>query len=160
MLTHYDLLEMIAKEKKHTFISTGMSDWPIIDKAVNIFRKYECPITLMHCLSVYPCEDEECNVLVINALKEKYKCDIGYSGHERGVLPTILAVALGAAVIERHITLDRTMYGSDQPASLEMKGLELMVRDARRVAKILGDGKKAITEKEIPIAKKLRYHEE
>ena len=114
----------------------------------------------MHCISVYPSEDEECNLLIIKSLKDRYKCEVGYSGHERGVLPSVLAVTLGATSIERHITLDRTMYGSDQSASLEKKGLELMVRDARRVAHILGDGKKVITDKEIPIAKKLRYHEE
>lgn len=160
MITHYDLLNMIAQEKKYTFISCGMSDWEIIDKAVDIFKKHKCPFSLMHCVSTYPSDDEECNILGIKSLKERYRCDVGYSGHERGVLPSILAVAFGAMALERHITLDRTMYGSDQAASLEKKGLELMVRDARRTAHILGDGQKKITEKEVPIAKKLRYHEE
>lgn len=160
MLTYYELLEKIAEEKKHTFISCGMSDFKIIDKAVEIFKKHQCPFTLMHCISTYPSEDEECNILAINTIKRKYKCDVGYSGHERGILPSILAVMLGSTVLERHITLDRTMYGSDQAASLEKRGLELLVRDARRVSNILGDGKKVVTEKEIPIAKKLRYHEE
>lgn len=160
MLTHKKLLEMVAEEKKHTFISCGMSDLEIIDRAVDIFTKYQCPYTIMHCVSTYPSEDEECNMLAINTIKDKYKCDVGYSGHERGILPSILAVMLGANVLERHITLDRTMYGSDQAASLEKRGLELLVRDARRVSDILGDGKKNLTEKEITIAKKLRYHEE
>jgi len=160
MLTHINLLNLIAEEGKHTFISTGMSDWGIIDRAVEIFRKHKCPFTLMHCVSTYPSEDEECNILTIKTLRERYNCEVGYSGHERGLLPSILAVVFGATALERHITLDRTMYGSDQAASLEERGLELLVRDARRVAKVLGDGQKRITEKEIPIAKKLRYHEE
>jgi len=160
MLTHYKLLDMIAEERKHTFISCGMSDSHAIDQAIRVFKKHKCAFTLMHCISTYPAEDEECNISAIKTLQEKYKCDIGYSGHERGLLPSILAVVFGATALERHITLDRTMYGSDQAASLEKKGLELLVRDSRRVAKILGDGRKRITEKEIPIAKKLRYHEE
>ncbi|MBI5245406.1 MAG: N-acetylneuraminate synthase family protein [Elusimicrobia bacterium] len=160
MLTHTDLLKMVAEEKKHTFISTGMSDLDIIDRAVDLFRKSDCPFTLMHCVSTYPSEDEECNILAVRTLKERYHCDVGYSGHERGILPSVLAVAFGATTLERHITLDRAMYGSDQAASLEKRGLELMVRDARRVASILGDGKKKISAKELPIAKKLRYHEE
>lgn len=160
MLTHHNLLNMIAEEKKHTFISCGMSGWAIIDKAVDVFKKQKCPFTLMHCISTYPSEDEECNILAIRTLRERYNCEVGYSGHERGLLPSILAVVFGVTVLERHITLDRTMYGSDQAASLEKRGLELLVRDARRVAAILGDGQKIITEREIPIAKKLRYHEE
>ncbi len=160
MLTHWSLLNMMAEEGKHTFISCGMSNWDIIDKALDIFRKKRCPFTLMHCVSTYPCEDEECNTSAIQTLRERYNCEVGYSGHERGILPSILAVACGATAIERHITLDRTMYGSDQAASLERRGLELLVRDARRVAKILGDGQKRITDREMPIAKKLRYHEQ
>lgn len=160
MLTYIKLLEMIAEEGKYTFISTGMSDWTIIDRAVDIFRKHKCPFTLMHCVSTYPSEDEECNISAIKTIRERYNCEIGYSGHERGLLPSVLAVAFGATALERHITLDRAMYGSDQAASLEKRGLELLVRDARRVAKVLGDGQKRIMEKEIPIAKKLRYHEE
>ncbi|MDD3375240.1 MAG: N-acetylneuraminate synthase family protein [Candidatus Omnitrophica bacterium] len=160
MLTHYDLLEMIAQEKKHTFISCGMSDWGMIDKALEVFEKKGCVYTLLHCVSTYPSDDEECNLNAIKTLKKKYGCEVGYSGHERGVLPSILAVAAGAVVLERHVTLDRTMYGSDQAASLEHRGLELLVRDARRVKDILGDGNKAVSEKEASIAKKLRYYEE
>lgn len=157
MLTNLPLLEVIAEEEKHTFISTGMSDFTQIDKAVEIFRKHGCPFTLMHCVSTYPCRDEDCNLLVIKLLKERYNCPVGYSGHEVGVLPTSLAVALGAVAIERHITLDRTMFGTDQVASLEKRGLELVVRDTRNVAKILGDGIKRITEGELNLAKNLRY---
>ncbi|HOW28812.1 MAG TPA: N-acetylneuraminate synthase family protein [Elusimicrobiota bacterium] len=161
LLTHDKLLTMIAEEKKHTFISTGMSSWKMIDHAVDIFRKNDCPFTLLHCLSTYPSEDEECNIMLVKTIKERYGCEVGYSGHEKGILPSVLSVAFGATVIERHITLDRTMYGSDQAASLERRGLELLIRDARRVKAILGDGQiKEITSKEAPIAKKLRYHEE
>jgi len=160
MLTHHKLLNMIAEEKKYTFISTGMSDYKIIDDAVNVFEKYNCKYELMHCVSTYPSEDEECNLLAIPELKKRYKCKVGYSGHEKGVLPSTIAVVLGATSIERHITLDRTMYGSDQSASLERKGLELLVRDVRRINYILGSGHKIISEKEKAIAKKLRYHEE
>lgn len=160
MLTHEKLLRLMAQEGTHTFISTGMSDWAKIDHAVEIFRQHDCPFTLLHCVSTYPSDDEECNISALKTLQERYQCPVGYSGHERGVLPSVLAVALGATVIERHITLDRTMYGSDQAASLEHRGLELLVRDCRRVAAILGDGDKHITARELPIAQKLRYHEE
>jgi len=160
LITHKSLVEMIAKERKHTFISTGMSTWEIIDETVDLFRRYECPFTLLHCVSTYPSDDEECNILMVKTLKERYDCPVGYSGHERGILPSVLAVAFGATVLERHITLDRTMYGSDQAASLEKRGLELLVRDARRVKSILGDGQiKKLSEKERKIAEKLRYHE-
>lgn len=160
MLTSIPFLELVAKEKKHTFISTGMSSFDEIDKAVEIFKNQNCPFTLLHCVSTYPSEDNECNILMVKTLKERYNCDVGYSGHERGVLPSTISVAFGARVIERHITLDRTMYGSDQAASLEKRGLELLVRDSREVRAILGDGKKTFSEKEKQIAKKLRYFEE
>ncbi len=157
MLTHIPLLETIAGEGKHTFISTGMSEYEHIDEAVSIFQEIDCPFTLMHSVSCYPSLDEECNISLIPVLKEKYQCQVGYSGHEKGVLPSVLAVSMGAQVIERHITLDRTMYGSDQSASLEKRGLELMVRDCRSVGSIMGSGTKVISEKEKSIAKKLRY---
>lgn len=159
MITNISFIEKVAQEKKHTFISTGMSTYKEIDKAVEIFQNYSCPFTLMHCVSTYPSEDDECNILMVKTLKERYNCDVGYSGHERGLIPSILAVAYGARVLERHITLDRTMYGSDQAASLEHRGLELLIRDARAVSAMLGDGVKQISEKEQSIAKKLRYFE-
>lgn len=160
MLTHYELLEKIAEEKKHTFISCGMSDYDMVDKAVEIFKKHDCPFSIMHCVSTYPSEDEECNVSVVQKLKEKYGCPVGYSGHERGILPSVLSVAFGAVILERHVTLDRTMYGSDQAASLEKRGLELLVRDARSVRSIIGDGKKTISDKEQITSNNLRYHEQ
>ena len=159
MLTNEALLKLITEERKHTFVSTGMSNLEMIDKVVNLFKRHNCPFTLMHCVSTYPCEDEECNLLAIKTLQERYNCNVGYSGHEKGILPSIVAVVFGAVAIERHITLDRTMYGSDQAASLEKRGLELLVRDIRDVKIMLGDGIKKISDKELQIVKKLRYHE-
>ncbi len=157
MLTHKKLLELIAKEKKHTFISTGMSTMKDIDNAVKIFKKYKCPFELMHSHSTYPMPVEEANLRVIPTLKKKFGCNVGYSGHETSsyLLP-IIAVTLGATSIERHITLDRAMYGSDQAASLEKAGLVRMVRDIRELDKVLGDGKKRIWSSELPVQKKLR----
>lgn len=157
MLTYEPLLDMVASERKHTFISTGMSKFKDIDKAVEIFKSYDTPFTLMHCYSTYPCEDEDCSLLMVQVLGERYKCPVGYSGHEKGILPSVLAVSLGATVIERHITLDRTAYGSDQSASLERRGLELLVRDCRNIWKMFGDGEKKFDDKEKVVAKKLRY---
>ncbi|MFA4848323.1 MAG: N-acetylneuraminate synthase family protein [Methanoregula sp.] len=159
MLTHLPLLEVIAKEKKHTFISTGMSSFTDIDRAVEIFRKNQCPFSLLHCVSTYPSEDNECNLLVMNELRNRYKCDVGYSGHEKGILPSVLAVALGATIIERHITLDKKMYGSDQAASIDEPELRLMMQQIRAVPGILGSGVKEVSDKEMGIAKKLRYFE-
>lgn len=159
MITHTELLKAIALEGKHTFISTGMSDLKTIDTAFEIFKASKCPFTLLHCVSTYPSDDEECNINAIQTLQKRYQCSVGYSGHERGILPSVLAVAFGASVIERHITLDRTMYGSDQAASLEYKGLHDLVRDIRRLPRLLGTGEKKISERELPIAKKLRYFE-
>lgn len=157
MLTHTKLLDTIAEEKKHTFISTGMSTMKDITKAVKIFRAQKCPFELMHSHSAYPMEIEEANLKIIETLQKKLKCDVGYSGHETGsyLLP-VIAVTLGATSIERHITLSRAMYGSDQSASLEKAGLIRMVRDIRLVESILGDGKKKIWDSELPAQKKLR----
>lgn len=157
MLVHNELLNEIAKEKKYTFISTGMSNMKQISNAVKIFRKHKCPFELMHSHSVYPMLNEEANLLVIQTLKKKFKCNVGYSGHEVGSYNVCIpAVVLGATSIERHITLDRTMYGSDQAASLEPVGLSRLVRDIRSIDKILGDGKKRIWNSEKPTMKKLR----
>ncbi len=160
MLTHKNLVEMVAEEGKHTFISTGMSNFEQIDRVVNIFEKKDCPYTVMHCVTVYPCPDEWCNLQMIEVFKNRYGCPVGYSGHEKGILPTILAVALGAVAVERHITLDRSMYGSDQSASLERKGLELVVRDTKEWERIRGNGEKVVVPKEEKVAYKLRYFRE
>ena len=157
MLTHTKLLEVISKEKKHTFISTGMSTMKDISNAVKIFQKNKCPFELMHSHSSYPMPLNEANLRVIVTLQKTFHCDVGYSGHEVGAYDVCIpAVVLGATSIERHITLDRTMYGSDQAASLEPDGLKRMVRDVREVEKILGDGKKRIYDSELPARKKLR----
>ena len=157
MLVHTKLLEVIAKEKKHTFISTGMSTMQDIQKAVNIFKKHKCSFELMHSHSAYPMSLDEANLKVINTLQKKFKCDVGYSGHETSAsLVCLTAVMMGATSIERHITLDRSMYGSDQAASLEPEGLFRMIRDIRNLDKILGDGKKQIWDSELPAKKKLR----
>ena len=157
MLTHEKLLRTVAEEKKYTFISTGMSTLSEILKAVSIFKKYKCNFELMHSHSAYPMPAEEANLKVINTLQKKFNCKVGYSGHETGsYLLCVTAVLLGASSIERHITLDRSMYGSDQAASLEPKGLERMVRDIRSISHILGDGKKRIWDSELPAKKKLR----
>ena len=157
MLTHEKLLKVIAEEEKHTFISTGMSSIKEIENAVKIFRKQNCPFELMHSHSAYPMSVEEANLQLIPFLGKKFRCDVGYSGHEAAAyLVTLPAVVLGATSIERHITLDRTMYGSDQAASLEPPGLIRMVKDIRMVTGILGDGKKKIWDSEVPAMKKLR----
>lgn len=157
MLTHEKLLKIIAEEKKHTFISTGMSSIKEIENAVKIFRKQNCPFELMHSHSAYPMPIEEANLKLIPFLKKKFHCNVGYSGHETAAyLVTLSAVILGATSIERHITLDRTMYGSDQAASLEPTGLIRMVKDVRRVKDVLGEGKKKIWDSEIPAMEKLR----
>ncbi len=160
MVTHKDIIDMVADEGKHTFISTGMSYVRDIDRVVGVFRKKKCPFTLMHCVSIYPCKDEWCNVKMVSTLRERYECPVGYSGHEVGILPSTLAVMLGAVCIERHITLDRSMYGSDQSASLERRGLEILVRDCRSVKKILGSGEKVVIPDEENVAFKLRYFRE
>jgi len=159
MLTHRPLLELVTTEGKPTFVSTGMSGYREIDAAVKIFRDRKCPFTLMHTVSTYPSEDSECNLLAIQSLKERYRCPVGYSGHERGILPSLLAAGLGAVAIERHITLDRKMYGSDQAASLEPVDLGRLVKGIRAIPGILGDGSKKVSEREAAIAKKLRYFE-
>lgn len=158
MLIYKELLEMVAKEQKHTFISTGLSNMKDIEVAVEIFKKHNCPFELMHCVSTYPMKSSDANLKMINTLKEKFKCKVGYSGHETGLTVTYAAVSLGASSIERHITLDRAMYGSDQAASLAPPGLKKIIPEIRRIEQALGDGIKKILEDEILIAKKLRGH--
>ena len=157
MLTDYKLLETVAEEKKLTFISTGMSTIDEVRKAVEIFKKYDCPFELMHCNSAYPMDISEANLLCIPALKKEFNCNVGYSGHEvAGYLVCVSAVLLGATSIERHMSLDRTLYGSDQVASLEPLGWIRLVRDIRKIKQILGDGKKRIWDSELPAKEKLR----
>ena len=157
MLTNHELLNIIAEERKHTFISTGMSTIEQIKESVNIFRKNNCTFELQHSNSSYPMKMEEANLKCIQTLKKEFNCDVGYSGHEAsGYLICVSAVLLGATSVERHITLDRSMYGSDQAASLEPQGLVRLVRDLRRINMIVGDGVKKVWPSEIPVMKKLR----
>ena len=155
-LTHIELLEMIAAEGRYTFISTGMATMDEIARAVEIFRAGNCPIELMHCTSTYPCPAQELNLRCIKTLAEKFGCKVGYSGHEIGLATSVAAVVVGATTVERHITLDRAMYGSDQPASVEPQGFARMVRDIRTIEMALGDAIKVVYESEKPIAEKLK----
>ena len=157
MLTDIELLKIIAAEKKYTFIGTGMSTVEEIRQAVQIFRENKCPFELMHSNSTYPTNLDETNIRCIETLRNEFNCNVGYSGHESvSYLVCVCAAVLGATSIERHITLDRAMYGSDQAASLELPGLERMVRNVKHVEMILGDGVKRVWDSEIPIRKKLR----
>jgi N-acetylneuraminate synthase len=158
MIVHKELLKVVAQEKKHTFISTGMTTYEDIQVAIDIFKQAECPFELMHTISTYPMKDEDANLNMIHTLRNKFKCDIGYSGHEVGLAVSYAAVALNITSLERHITLDRAMYGSDQSASIEPNGLRQLVGAVRKIEQAMGDGEKRTVEDEIPIAKKLRAH--
>ncbi|MDB4037933.1 N-acetylneuraminate synthase family protein [Candidatus Thioglobus sp.] len=158
MIVYEDLMRMIAKEGKHTFISTGMSTFNDIQRAVNIFNDNDCPFELMHTVSTYPMKEENANLNMINSLRDKFKCDVGYSGHESGLAISYAAAALGITSLERHLTIDRAMYGSDQSASIESAGIVHLVGAIRKIEIAMGDGKKRILEDEIPIAKNLRQH--
>jgi N-acetylneuraminate synthase len=156
MITNKELLETIAAEGKHTFISTGMSTLDQIAKAVDLFNKYDCSFELMHCNSSYPMRVEDANLRTIETLRSMFDCDIGYSGHETGVIVSCAAVCLGSTSVERHITLDRAMYGSDQSASLEVPGLIKLVKYIRSIELAMGTGEKVVTEIEAKISEKLR----
>ena len=158
MIVDETFLEKVSQYKKHTFISTGMSDEKIISRAVEIFRDNNCSFELMHTVSTYPMKPEHANLKTINYLQKKYNCDVGYSGHETGVAISVGAVALGITSLERHITLDRSMYGSDQSASLEPRGLTELIGSVRKVESALGEESKIFIEEEKPIANKLREH--
>ena len=159
MIVNKEFLKSVASEGKHTFISTGMCEYKHIDIAVEIFRERKCPFELMHTISTYPMRDTDANLNLIPALRERYKCDIGYSGHETGALAiSCAAVALGITSLERHITLDRSSYGSDQSASIEPGGLRQLVGAVRKIESAMGDGKKKIIDDELPISLKLREH--
>ena len=156
MLTNDALLEEIAQEGKYTFIATGMSTYDEIDHAVAIFKKHHCDYELMHCNSTYPMPMEDANLKMINVLSEKYQCKVGYSGHEAGTLVSTCAVAADATSIERHITLDKSMYGSDQQASIEPYELCSLVKAIRDVEIIMGTGEKVLSDAELAVKKKLR----
>ena len=159
MIVDHKFLDEVAKQKKHTFISTGMSSKKNIDDAIDIFKKNNCSFELMHCVSTYPMNPKDANLATIQQLKENYKCDVGYSGHENGIVVSLAALQFGISSLERHITLDRTMYGSDQAASLEPKGIQSLNESINKYISAIGTpsiGK--VIDEEIPIAKKLRAH--
>ena len=158
MIVHEDLLKMVAEEGKHTFISTGMTKYEDIRKAIDIFKGAGCPFELMHTVTTYPMKDEDANLNMINTLREKFQCDVGYSGHEVGLAVSYAAAALNITSLERHITLDRAMYGSDQSASVEPAGLRQLVGAVRKIEMAMGDGEKRIIDAEKTIAHKLREH--
>jgi len=158
MIVDHALLKAVAVEKKHTFISTGMSTYSDIKSAIDIFESTECSYELMHTVSTYPMRDEDANLNMIHSLKEKFGCNVGYSGHEVGLAVSYAASALGITSLERHITLNRAMYGSDQSASVEPAGLRQLVGAVRKIEQAMGDGENRVLDEEIPIARKLREH--
>jgi len=158
MIVYEDLLRVIAQEKKHTFISTGMTTYEDIDKAVKIFQQEGCSFELMHTVSTYPMDDKNANLKLIETFRNRYSCDVGYSGHETGIAISTAATTLGITSLERHITLDRAMYGSDQAASLEPSGLRQLVGAVRKVEIALGDGIKRHIPEEDPVSENLRQH--
>jgi N-acetylneuraminate synthase len=158
-ITNLEFLEQVALLHRITLISTGMSTMQDVEKAVSIFKKYNTPFILLHTVSTYPSPENTLNLRMINTLETKFGVNVGYSGHESSMSPTLTAIALGARVIERHITLDRAMYGTDQSASLEINGFEKLIQMGRKIPLIVGDGVKKFEEEEKVVAKKLRYWE-
>jgi len=155
-ITNKKLLKEAAKLEIPIILSTGMSTWEIIDTAVEILAKEKAEFALLQCNSTYPAPNKELNLNVIPIMKERYGCVVGYSGHEYGLEPSVLAVAMGAQIIERHITLDHNMWGTDQKSSLEVHAMDMLMKRIKNVKSILGGAEKIITESEKPILKKLR----
>ncbi len=160
MIIDKDFLQQVAKQKKYTFISTGMCEESDIDNAIKIFKESKCEFELMHCVSAYPFDDRLANLSLINYYKDKYKCKVGYSGHETGGLAISYAAAgMGISSLERHFTLDRSLYGSDQSASLEPNGFKELIGGIRKIEEAIKPGvKKNILDIEKSVAKKLRAH--
>ena len=159
MIIDKELLKNIAQRKKHTFISTGMSTEGDVDTAVKIFQENNCPFELMHCVSTYPMKTEDANLCTIKELQKKYNCNVGYSGHENGIVVSLAALQFNITSLERHVTLDRAMYGSDQSASLEPNGMKHLIEGIDKYLAAIGKPSMGIIlEEEIPIAKKLRSH--
>ena len=157
MATNKEFVDLVASEKVPTFASVGMTHNDDVDWLVSKFRDYDCPLMLMHTVSTYPAMNEHLNLECINTLKKKYNLPVGYSGHEASVSPSLVAASIGASAIERHITIDRAMYGSDQAASLEPAGIRELVNVVRKIPIVLGNGKRRILSEEEKIATKLRY---
>ncbi|NNE69408.1 MAG: N-acetylneuraminate synthase [Rhodothermales bacterium] len=160
MVTHPGFMEAIAREGKPTFLSTGMCGFEEVDTAVRTLQSGGCEVILLHSVSTYPAAEEDLNLAVMASLRERYGLPVGYSGHEASVSPSVVAASMGAVAIERHITLDRAMYGSDQAASLELSGLLQLVGAIRKIPMVVGDGTKRVLDAERSVAAKLRYWEE
>jgi sialic acid synthase SpsE len=154
--TNIQLLKYLAKKGKQSIMSTGMADLSEIDTAVQIFQKHKTPLILLHCVSAYPTPIDECNLNMINVLKERFNLPTGYSGHELGYLPTLTAVSMGAVVIERHYTLDNDMSGFDHKMSLNPENFKSMLKNIRDIEKIKGNGEKKVSDTEWVTRKK--YH--
>jgi N-acetylneuraminate synthase len=157
LATHLAFVEQVAKRGKLTYASVGMCSYEDIDLMVEIFEKYKCPFVLLHTVSTYPALESDLNLRMISTLSERYGVGVGYSGHEPSVSPSIVAGVLGAVVVERHITLDRSMWGTDHSASLEEAGLSQLVSTLRKIPVVLGDGVKKRIPGEEAIAAKMRY---
>jgi N-acetylneuraminate synthase len=157
MLTHRAFVEAVAAEQKLTFASTGMCTLEEVDAAMAVFSRHACPVMLMHTVSTYPTAPAELNLSAIETLRQRYGVPVGYSGHEASVEPSVIAAMLGAVAVERHITLDRSMYGSDQSASLEPHELADLVTRLRALPAMFGDGEKRVSAAEAAVAAKLRY---
>lgn len=160
MLTNRHFLHEVAKLKRKTLISCGASEWLDIDYAVDLFVGRGCPFALFHCVTEYPCPDEHVNLKMIQTLKERYPdVEIGYSNHSPGIESCVGAAYMGAEFVEVHITLDRSIYGSDQSSSVEKRGLELVCKYTKNAGKIIGDGIRVIRAAEKVNAAKMRYWE-
>ena len=155
-ITNLELLEKTAQKNVPIIISTGMSTLDQVDNAYDIINKYNSNIVIMHCNSTYPAPANELNLNVIKQFQGRFNCSIGYSGHEYEVEPTVIAVVLGALIIERHITLDHNMWGTDHRSSLEIDGMDKLVRRVSLVKSILGDGKKCLSPSEVEVMERLR----
>ena len=153
-LTDDALLRRVQATGRPVVLSTGMSTVEEIDHAVSVLAGTD--LVILHCTSTYPARDDELNLDVIPFLQQRYDCPVGYSGHEVGVIGSVVAACLGAAMVERHVTLDRAMWGSDQAASLEPRGLELLVRYVHKIPEMRGDGRKVVYDSERPVRQKLR----
>ena len=154
--TNKQLIKSIAKTDQFYILSTGMMNWDMVDEVVNVLEKNKTKYALLHCNSTYPAPHDELNLSVIPEMKKRYGCIVGYSGHEYDLEPTVLATTLGAEIIERHITLDHTMWGTDQNSSIEVHGMDLLKKRLKNIKEIIGKPKKIITESEKIVMKKLR----
>ncbi len=155
-LTNDELIRRVCKKKVPILLSTGMSTQKEINHAVNLIKSHTHNFALLHCNSSYPAAIHELNLKTIKILERRYQCPVGYSGHEFGLVTTAAVVLLGAKIIERHVTLDRTLWGTDQMASVEPQGMLKLARQVRALEAALGDGRKRVYDSELPVRKKLR----